>query len=128
MKAIDVLNKYKSQTTGKWREDAEYRRKNARWLRYSAMISIQVRDRMAQIGMTQAVLAEKLGCTQQHVSMLLKGKNNMTVETIAKLEEALEFDIIGNALIPVDGYSQNSLTARNIYLSDSEHPPYGDKK
>ena len=24
--------------------------------------------------------------------------------------------------------SQNSLTARNIYLSDSEHPPYGDKK
>ena len=128
MKAIEFLIENQSDTAGKWREEAEYRRRNARWLRYSAMISLQVRDRMSEIGMTQVVLAEKLGCTQQHVSMLLKGKSNMTIETIAKLEEALDIDIIGKALIPVDGYSQNSLTARNIYLSDSEHPPYGDKK
>ena len=98
MKTIDILNKYKSDTASKWREEAEYRRRNARWLRYSAMIALQVRDRMSQIGMTQVVLAEKLGCTQQHISMLLKGKNNLTLETIAKLEEALDFDIIGAAL------------------------------
>ena len=128
MKAIEFLMNNQSDTAGKWREEADYRRRNARWQRYSAMISLPVRNRMSEIGMTQVVLAEKLGCTQQHVSMLLKGKNNMTIETIAKFEEALDFDIIGNALIPVDGYSQNSLTARNIYLSDSEHPPYGDKK
>ena len=79
MKAIEFLIKNQSDTAGKWREEAEYRRKNARWLRYSAMISLQVRDRMAEIGMTQVVLAEKLGCTQQHVSMLLKGKSNMTI-------------------------------------------------
>ena len=128
MKTIDILNKYKSDTAGKWREEAEYRRKNARWLRYSAMISLQVRDRMAETGMTQVVLAEKLGCTQQHISMLLKGKSNMTIETIAKLEEALDIDIIGNALIPVDGYSQNTAPSRHVYLSDSELAPYGDKK
>lgn len=73
MKTIDILNKYKSETAN-WREEAEYRRRNARWLRYSAMIALQVRERMSQISMTQVVLAEKLGCTQQHVSMLLKGK------------------------------------------------------
>ena len=128
MKTIDILNKYKSDTASKWREEAEYRRRNARWLRYSAMISLQVRDRMSEIGMTQVVLAEKLGCTQQHVSMLLKGKSNMTIETISKLEEALDFDIIGNALIPVDGYSQSTLPSRNVYLSDSESAPYGEKK
>ena len=128
MKAIEFLIKNQSDTTGKWREEAEYRRKNARWLRYSAMISLQVKKRMSEISMTQVVLAEKLGCTQQHISMLLKGKSNMTIETIAKLEEALDIDIIGNALIPVDGYSQSTLPSRNVYLSDSEPAPYGDKK
>ena len=127
MKTIDILNKYKSETAN-WREDAEYRRRNARWLRYSAMIALQVRERMSQIGMTQVVLAEKLGCTQQHVSMLLKGINNLTLETIAKLEEALDFDIIGEALIPVDGYCQNnSFSVNRTYLSESEPSPYGNK-
>ena len=128
MKTIDILNKYKSDTASKWREEAEYRRRNARWLRYSAMIALQVRDRMSQIGMTQVVLAEKLGCTQQHISMLLKGKNNMTLETIAKFEEALGFDIIGEALTPVDGYVQDTQSSRHPYLSESEQAPYGDKK
>ncbi len=128
MKTIDILNKYKSETAN-WREEAEYRRRNARWLRYSTMIALQVRERMSQTGMTQVVLAEKLGCTQQHVSMLLKGKNNLTLETIAKLEEALDFDIIGEALIPVDGYCQNnSFSVNRTYLSESEPSPYGNNK
>ena len=128
MKAIEFLMKNQSDTASKWREEAEYRRKNARWLRYSAMIALQVRDRMSQIGMTQVVLAEKLGCTQQHISMLLKGKNNLTLETIAKLEEALDFDIIGEALIPVDGYDHNVPKSSRSYLSEPEQAPYGDKE
>ena len=128
MKAIEFLMNNQSDTASKWREEAEYRRKNARWLRYSAMIALQVRDRMSQIGMTQVVLAEKLGCTQQHISMLLKGKNNLTLETIAKLEEALDFDIIGKALIPVDGYAQDVTQSHRTYLSEPEQAPYGKNK
>ena len=128
MKAIEFLMKNQSDTASKWREEAEYRRKNARWLRYSAMIALQVRDRMSQIGITQVVLAEKLGCTQQHISMLLKGKNNLTLETIAKLEEALDLDIIGKALIPVDGYAQDVTQSHRTYLSEPEQAPYGKNK
>ena len=128
MKAIEFLMKNQSDTASKWREEAEYRRKNARWLRYSTMIALQIRDRMSQIGMTQVVLAEKLGCTQQHISMLLKGKNNLTLETIAKLEEALDFNIIGEALIPVDGYAQNAPQSSRTYLSEPEQAPYGKNK
>ena len=128
MKAIEFLMKNQSNTASKWREEAEYRRKNARWLRYSAMIALQVRDRMSQIGMTQVVLAEKLGCTQQYISMLLKGKNNLTLETIAKLEEALDFDIRGEALIPVDEYKQNLPQSSRTYLSEPEQAPYGKNK
>ena len=128
MKTIDILNKYKSDTASKWREEAEYRRRNARWLRYSAMVALQVRDRMSQIGMTQVVLAEKLGCTQQHISMLLKGKNNLTLETITKLEEAHDFDIICKTLKPVDGYAQDVTQSHRTYLSEPEQTPYGKNK
>ena len=128
MKAIEFLMKNQSDTASKWREDAEYRRRNSRWLLYSAMISLRVKTRMEEVGMTQVVLAEKLGCTQQHISMLLKGKNNMTLETIAKFEEALGFDIIGEALTPVDGYVQDTQSSRHTYLSESDQAPYGDKK
>ena len=128
MKTIEILNKYKSDTPSTWREEAEVRRANSRWLRYSMTISLLVKQRMSEIGMTQLRLAQKMGCTQQHVSMLLKGKSNMTIETIAKLEEALDFDIIGKALIPVDGYNQIASPSRHVYLSDSEPAPYGDKR
>lgn len=128
MKTIDVLNKYKSTTASKWREEAEYRRRNARWLRYSAMISLKVRTRMSEIGMTQVVLAEKLGCTQQHISLLLRGKNNLTLETIAKLEEALDLDIIGEALTHVDGYNHGVPSHRQAYLSEPDQTPYSSEK
>ena len=128
MKAIEFLIKNQSDATDNWREEAEYRRKNARWLRYSAMISLKVRDRMSQIGMTQVVLAERLGCTQQHISMLLKGKNNLTLETIAKLEEALDFNIIGESLIPANGYKESTAQSHHPYLSEAERVPYGKNK
>lgn len=100
MRTIDLLNKHKSSTPSKWKEDAEYRKRNTKWLIYSAMIALQVKQRMSEIGVTQVMLAEKLGCTQQHISMLLRGKNNLTLETVAKLEEALEFSILGKVLTP----------------------------
>lgn len=128
MKAVDFLIKHQSDTAGKWREEAEYRRKNARWLRYSAMICLLVKERMGEVGMTQVVLADKMGCTQQHISMLLKGKNNLTLETIAKFEEALDFDIIGNALTPVSDYDTGMSSFRHTYLSEPEQAPYGEKK
>ena len=53
---------------------------------------------MEEIGWTQKQLAEALNCTQQHVSTILKGNANMTLETLAKLERALQFDLIGTAL------------------------------
>ena len=48
MKAIEFLIQNQSDNADKWREEAECRRRNARWLRYSAMIALQVRGRMAE--------------------------------------------------------------------------------
>lgn len=40
------------------------------------------------------MLAEKMDCTQQYISNILKGEKNMSLETICKIESALGIDII----------------------------------
>ena len=72
---------------------------------------------MKELGITQKGLARKLGCTQQHISVLLGGKANLTLETIAKLEQALSFDLIGHGLQEFN-YSAQSDDAIG-YLNDS---------
>lgn len=66
--------------------------------------------------MTQKELADKLNCSQQYVSLLLKGAENLTLETIAKIEEALDF-----RLITVSDVSETV----GGYLSESDRPAYG---
>ena len=75
---------------------------NQHWLRYSQEIALRVVNKMDELGLTQKSLAEKMGCTQQYISLLLKGSENLTLETISKLETALEIDLIASALIRVD--------------------------
>lgn len=120
MKTIDVLRKHESPVKSKWREDAELRRDNWRWLRYSSAIAISVRHRMKELGITQVALADKLGCTQQHVSMLLKGNANLTLETISKLEEALDFSLIHDAFELVSGYETMQHHSTSRILSEAE--------
>ena len=47
-----------------------------------------------ELGMTQRALAEKMNCTQQYISKMLKGQKNMSLETICKIENTLGIEII----------------------------------
>ena len=98
MNTMDFLraNEHKSEVG--FVSKAQYLKDNWSWMRYSYAIAIKVRRRMKDLGITQKELAGKLECTQQHVSVLLGGKANMTLETMAKLEQALSFDLIGKSL------------------------------
>lgn len=91
---IKNLKSYSSTTPSKWREEAEYRLKNKVWLRYSQMIAMKMLDKMEQLGMTQKVLAERMGCSQQYVSKILQGKENLSLETLSKIENALELQLV----------------------------------
>ena len=51
-------------------------------------------DRMEQLGLTQKKLAELMGCSQQYVSKVLKGRENLSIETIFKIEDALQLHIL----------------------------------
>ena len=49
---------------------------------------------MKEQGLTQKALAERMECTQQYVSKILKGKENMSLDTLSKLEDALGISLI----------------------------------
>ena len=70
----------------------EYKRED--WVCHSQAIAATMSDRMEELGMTQRVLAEKMNCTQQYVSKVLKGRENLSLETLCKIENALGIKIL----------------------------------
>lgn len=122
-KATEFLNNNQSATPSKWREAAEWRRKNEKWLKYARVITMKTMQAMDKQSVTQSILAKRMGCSQQYVSNLLKGSSNMTLETIARIETALNIDLIGSALGGlVDGYDSAESSSRSCYLNDVEQP------
>ena len=97
-KTLEFLEAHQSETPSAWREEAEWRRDNWSWLRHSQRIAVKVLLQMKQMGLTQKALAERMNCSQQYVSKILKGKENMSLETLSKLEEALGINIIDDEL------------------------------
>ena len=58
------------------------------------MIAMRVLDEMENKGLTQKEFAQRVGCSQQYISRILKGKENLSIETISKIEAALGVSII----------------------------------
>lgn len=114
-KAIEYLTQHQSATPSKWRRDAQWRKDNERWLKYARTITMMVMQAMDKQSVTQSTLAERMGCTQQYISNLLKGSSNMTLETIARIEDALQINILQSILVPVHIH----------YLSDNDSVSYG---
>lgn len=102
MKTKDEINSglkaHGSSEPSKWRKNAEWRMANKSWLRYSQQIAMMMLDRMEELELTQKSLAEKMGCSQQYISRVLKGRENLSIETISKIESALELEILEPAL------------------------------
>ena len=44
--------------------------------------------------MSQKQLSELMGCSQQYVSKVLKGQENLSLETLSKIERCLNLQII----------------------------------
>lgn len=127
MKAIEYLNANRAGTPGKWKEEAQLEQSRYYWQRYSYGIAIKSRKRMKELGMTQKELAEKLNCSQQYVSTLLKGQENLTLETIAKLESVLDLDFLGKCIdfgytYPVDEPLPHYLNDPDVPYGKSEKP------
>lgn len=94
--AIARLSRYQSPTPSTWREDEEATRraKAEGWLPYSRKIAIKTAMAMKRQNITRSEVATRMGCSPQYVSRLLKGEENLSLETICKLENALNVPIL----------------------------------
>lgn len=91
---IEGLKKHQSPTPREWREKTLWRQQNKSWLRYSQHIAMLMLDKVDELKMTQKQLAELMGCSQQYVSKVLKGQENLSLETLSKIEDCLEISIL----------------------------------
>lgn len=88
----DIRNKLKQievKDGSGWLEDAKYRKVNRAWLRKSQSIALRILNTLDDKGMQQKELANLMDVSPQQISKIVKGQQNLTLETISKLEKVL---------------------------------------
>ena len=88
------LSELASPEPSNWKAKAQYRRDNREWLKRSAIIAVKVLDALKAQKLTQKDLAERLDVSPQYINKIVKGEENLTLETITNLELALGIQII----------------------------------
>ena len=77
-------------------QDILFREKNKSWLRESKRIAVKVLLALKEQNLTQKDLAEKMEVSPQYINKLVKGKENLTLETITKLQDILQIAILAS--------------------------------
>lgn len=88
-KALEFLEAHESATPSRFAEEANRRKENAGWLRWSRQMAVALIGYMQDNGLKRADLAAKLGVSPQYVSKLLSGTENLSFKSIANIEEKL---------------------------------------
>lgn len=91
---------------------ARNERDNRDWLDLSFEIALLILARLKELNWTQIQLAEKLQVSPQYVNKIVKGKENLTLATIAGLEK-----ILTTKLISVEQHPVKSITAQTSGIS-----------
>ncbi len=88
------LEQIVSLEPSQWHEDAAFRNENKVWLRRSQKVALKILRTLRSKNMSQRDLAVKMGVSAQMVNKWVKGTENFTFETISKLENALEIELM----------------------------------
>ncbi len=94
MNNLEKLSKLTAGNKSTWQEEAKWREANEEWLSLSFDIAMRVLETLKAKGMTQKDLAEKMRVTPQFVNKVIKGQENLSLETIEKLGKALDIKLI----------------------------------
>lgn len=108
----DLISKEHSS----WIDEAEKRNSNKEWLNRSFLIAMKILRTLRGKELKQAWLANELQISPQQVSKIVKGSENLTLETISKIEA-----VLGITLIEVPGTYGNIVNAAKRRLIV---PPY----
>lgn len=96
-KAIEFLKAHESSRPSQFMERAEWRRKNATWLKRSRQVALAMTRYMQEEGLSKNDMAEQLGVTEQEMSQMLSGSQNFSLSNIAEIEEKLGIECMAYA-------------------------------
>jgi plasmid maintenance system antidote protein VapI len=83
-----------SNKTSGWHKDVNERITNKAWQDKAFDIALKVIRHMRTNKVSQVTLAKDMGVTPQYINKILQGKENMTLETICRIEDALGIKLI----------------------------------
>lgn len=104
-----------SEDENKTLENIKWRNANRLWLRASQEVALKVLLRLKEFGWTQVFLAEKMEVSPQQISKIVKGKENLTISTIVKLQEILDIALLSS-------YNNKKYAQSNQYEQTIELP------
>lgn len=104
---IDKLNELSrnanADAEAKWKRIAEWNNKHAESLEDFTIIALRIGEALRHRQMTQKELAHNLGVQPQALTRIIKGRQNLTLQTIRKIEKEL-----GITLISIHRHTQSA--------------------
>lgn len=88
-KALKFLEAHQSEVPSQFVKDAQWRKENESWLKWSRQLAVSLIGYMHDHNMKRADLATALNVSPQYVSRLLSGTENLSFKSIANIEEKL---------------------------------------
>lgn len=116
-KNLENFQKLVSNEQSGWLEKFSNYKANKKWLDKSAMVAVNVLEALKTKGLSQKDLAQKMNVSAQQVNKILKGQQNLTFETISKLETALEI-----SLIEIIDFKEANTTFDILNTEEHENP------
>lgn len=89
----EKLDKILSKETSGWAKRAQWREDNKSWLKFSRKVAIKVNSILRKGKITKNELAREMNEDITTVNAIVKGKEKLTPELIAKLEDILSIQL-----------------------------------
>jgi transcriptional regulator with XRE-family HTH domain len=110
----NILKNSKKDTD--WKKEAEERNSARQESRKSGIIATQLAYYMKANGISQTDLGNRIGVSPQQISKILKGRENLTLGTIEKIEDALQIDLIAPVSLEANKPKLEPAGSRSIHL------------
>jgi transcriptional regulator with XRE-family HTH domain len=114
-KFISLVSTEMTNTVAKNRD----RIKNRAMLRESQSIALKVLEKLEEIRWSQRKLAKEMGVTPQQITKIVKGQENLTLETQIKLQSILKIPILASYFENIEekSVSEVAITATERYFA-----------
>lgn len=122
------FKKFIPDRPSKWIEQADRYEIEKEWMDKSALIAIKILSTIRSQSITQKKLADSIGVSPQYINKVVKGQENLSLETICKIEKSL-----GITLVSVPSYEKSQVIIDSFLpsaslISRNESKPIGSEK